>query len=303
MAETSGDPTDQAQRSSETVRNSFQTELNLHGYGFQFSVLKMVQELRKEEKSKWWFRVSEFPVAVQGSGTKIDFILCRQVSEFWRSEMICECKRVNPAKANWCFIRAPYIHRGHPQRESYRLLESAILSPRGNELRVYTDANSFAYDARHVAVAVTSSGKGDSNPGSRYQTQIEDAATQVMRGVNGYIETLSSNPQLLDPTGEQDSIVKLVPVIFTTATLWSSHSDLAAADLATGKIDLGLSKFETVPWLWYQYNVSPGLKHSRRPVEKKKQIEDLMQDEYIRSIAIVSSDGIADFLSSTSEFL
>src|SRR5205814_850189 len=119
-------------------------------------------------------------------------------------------------------------------------------------------------------------------------SQIEEAATQVMRGLNGYIEMLSHNPQLIsDPSGQQDFIVRFLPVIFTTASLWMSSSDLATAELANGEIDLSKEKFEQVPWLWYQYNVSPGLKHDREPVEKKKKVEDLMQDEYIRSIAIV----------------
>lgn len=304
MSEPIVNPGDEREkRKSEAIRDSFQRELNGHGYGFQFSVLREAQRLADTRKSKWQFSVSEFPVEVQGLGTKIDFILMRGTYPLWRADMICECKRANPAKSNWCFIRAPYVHRGYPStKHTYRILESAVLSPKG-ELRVYAKGEISAAETGHVGLAVTSTEKGDARPGTNYRTQLEDAATQVMRGVNGYIEKLASNPQLMNPTEEQDSIALFVPTIFTTATLWVSHSDLASANLETGTVDISLAAFERVPWLWYQYNVSPGLKHSRTGVERKGKLEDVMQEEYIRSIAVVSAGGIPDFLESTSDFL
>jgi hypothetical protein len=60
---------------------------------------------------------------------------------------------------------------------------------------------------------------------------------------------------------------------------------------------------QQVPWLWYQYNVSPGLKHCQVLKEKKKKVEDIMLDEYIRSIAVVSAGGVRDFLEHSSEFV
>jgi len=94
------------------VRNSFQKALNRHGYGFQFSVLKIAENLAKKvdrhERSRWNFLFSEVPVEVQGSGTRIDFILSRSrsdLSPFFY--LICECKRANPKLSNWCFVRAP----------------------------------------------------------------------------------------------------------------------------------------------------------------------------------------------------
>ncbi len=68
----------------EQVRASFQKALNQHGYGFQFSVLKIAENLAKrvdaDERSRWNFLFSEVPVEVQGSGTRIDFILSRSGS-------------------------------------------------------------------------------------------------------------------------------------------------------------------------------------------------------------------------------
>ena len=51
---------------------------------------------------------------------------------------------------------------------------------------------------------------------------------------------------MADPSGEQDSIVRFLPVIFTTASLWVSDSDLAKAELDSGEIDLSEGRFENV---------------------------------------------------------
>lgn len=283
------------------VRDSFQRELNLHGYGFQFRVLREAKEQADRFESKRVFRVSEFPVQVQGSGTRIDFILFRQPYPFWRADMICECKRSNPAISNWCFARSPFVHRNYPKSTDLLVLESILRPAAGKDLRVFAKADN-AVDAYHVGLPVRTGQQGDEQPVKQSRSEIEDAASQVMRGVNGYIEMLTENPQLTE-TAEQDVIVKLLPVIFTTANLWVSRADLSEADLATGRIDLSEKEFEPSPWLWYQYNVSPGLKHANAPIEKQRNLEEHMMMEHVRSIAVVSPSGIGDFLAQTSQSL
>ncbi len=88
----------------------------------------------------------------------------------------------------------------------------------------------------------------------------------------------------------------LLPVIFTTANLWGSDVDLSKAELESGKSDLTGSRFEKLPWLWYHYHLSPGLKHSSSPDWRHTDLGELMESEYIRSIAIVSPSGIESFL-------
>lgn len=288
---------------AEEIQKSFQRELNLHGYGFQFSVLQKAHNDSEFGQSRWRFSVAEFPVQVQGVGTRIDFVLFRQPLSWSRTVMICECKRANRKFSNWCFIRTRYTHKGHRGKGGLLILETAIL-PQSGDLRVYASADSHSTDVYHVAMPITSRAKGDDQPVGQYRSQIEEAATQVLRGVNGYVEFLTANPQLMrDPTGEHEAIVRFLPVIFTTASLWVSDSDLATAELSNGEIDLSKGKFEKVPWLWFQYNVSPGLKHSRQPLNKKAKVEELMQEEYIRSIAVVNADGISDFLEHSTNFL
>src|SRR5437016_2231746 len=98
----------------EKVRKGFEITLNRHGYGFQYSVLKLASELYKQNQSAWFFEVAEFPVEVQQAGTRIDFIL-RRSNRFVGGLplfMLAECKRANPALSNWCFARAPFTRKG-----------------------------------------------------------------------------------------------------------------------------------------------------------------------------------------------
>ncbi|MFZ1804688.1 MAG: hypothetical protein WAU05_12245, partial [Nitrospira sp.] len=79
--------------------------LGSHGYGFQYAVLRRAEELAAERRSKWVFEAAEFPVGTAESPTHIDFILRNAHSTVY---LVGECKRANPAHANWCFLKAPY---------------------------------------------------------------------------------------------------------------------------------------------------------------------------------------------------
>jgi len=113
---------------SEEIRALFSKELNRHGYGFQYAVLKKCEEVaaileKNLTPATWAPLVSEFPVEVQRAGTKIDFIL-RRISR-WAVPgvpvyLLAECKRANPALSNWCFARAPYVH--HARSSTYEPL-------------------------------------------------------------------------------------------------------------------------------------------------------------------------------------
>jgi hypothetical protein len=62
--------------SIDDIKRSFNNQLDRHGYGFHYSVLSWAEELNtRRGASQWVFEVCEFPVAVQGIGTRIDFIL------------------------------------------------------------------------------------------------------------------------------------------------------------------------------------------------------------------------------------
>src|SRR5690606_30046614 len=90
---------------------------------------------------------------------------------------------------------------------------------------------------------------------------IDDAITQVLRGVNGLIEHLSRTSQ------QSDEPRFLIPVVFTTANLWVSDVDLGSASLETGKLKPESVSLMPRAHVTLQYPASEGLKHSvaRKP--------------------------------------
>jgi hypothetical protein len=282
------------------AQKSFEEVLNRHGFGFQFSVLTECREASKTGwESRWRFVATEVPVEVRGAGTRIDFVLEHAVDGSGFSDvMICECKRVNPAFAQWCFIGAPFTRRNNSV-ETLRL-ESIHVPEHHSGLTPDTLSGGAKRPGEvfHMGFPVKiQNAKGDPNPKGNKDNKndIEDAVTQVLRGLNGYIELVAKNRKLIG-----NNTMTFFPVVFTTAELWISSADLSSSDLMTGNIDLTKWGFEKVDWLWFQYNTSPGIKHSLS-FHNWERLEELMANEFVRSVAIVNSAGIRDFLRVTTE--
>ncbi len=283
---------------SEQFTQSFAKVLNRHGYGFQYSVIEEARSLRDKRRSSWRFEASEFPVEVQGSGTKIDFILRRDQDRdgFDRPViyLVGECKRTNAALSKWCFVRAPYINRNDWGQTDSFILEHIEIDKDG-ALLSFPIKSSFQVKPYHIGFEVRSNEKGEESGESGQN--IEKAATQVSRGLNGLINTFASNPSLL---GKKEAY--FLPVIFTTADLFVADIDISLTDLYTGKMNVAKENLQCVPWLLYQYPISPGLKHSLGGTNKASSLSDLLSTEYIRSIPVVNPKGMLDFLGVTSSF-
>jgi hypothetical protein len=282
---------------SDQFTQSFAKVLSGHGYGFQFSVLKKAEEvIKKLLRVQWIFEACEFPVEVQGAGTRIDFILCRTSRGSLAPPLflVAECKRANPALSNWCFIRAPYTHSAASNELARdNMIMESLIGEGDIQIRTLRTSARRIFSSNaiyHVAVEVRSNVAGD-HSGETGQA-IERAATQVSRSLNGFIETMVQEPQIMDEAKRID----FLPVIFTTANLYVSEADLSQSDLHTGNITLKKEEVKAVPWLFYQYALSPGLKHSIPSREKGNSIATLLQWGYLRTIPIVSASGIEQFL-------
>jgi hypothetical protein len=266
------------------LRASFGKLLNRHGYGFQYSVLKVAQDLYVSGQTKWVFEASEFPVTVGGDDTRIDFILRLGSPSVY---MVAECKRADPKFANWCFVRAPYVRRNRSAERF--LLDSVECEPGmflvdGEELDELDASKAF-----HIGLPLKSrAGEGESPKG---RNAIEEAAGQVCRGLNGLIELLwRRRPSL--PKGQ----TRLIPVIFTTAKLWSSKCDLSTANIEDGYIELSERELSPQDWLYYQYHMSPGLKHCAPLGRSPKQLAERLGYEFIRTIPVVTAGSVESFL-------
>lgn len=280
------------QKDSQEVASLFRDTLNSHGYGFHYSVLKRVQELRAEGKSSWVFEAAEVPVSVGAEDTRIDFILKRHPGPPFY--LLAECKRSNPAISNWCFARAPYVHRNRYAAAEPLLLERLYPPANGRPSKSYC----FPFRATagtnpcHIAFDVKSKQKGDRHDSGR--GAIEKAASQIMRGLNGFVNLLPDHPGML-----KEQPTAFLPVIFTTAKLWLSDVDLASADLLSGEVDLTAAELRRVKWVAYHYHLTQGIKHSRWRGNEPEEIPALMDLDFIRTIFIVSADGVDEFLSWT----
>jgi len=268
----------------------FTKTLNSHGYGFQYSILRVAYQLEKQEKSSWLFGVAEFPVEVQGKGTRIDFILRhRDRPELY---LLAECKRANPAMAHWCFVRAPLVHR---RRSSEPTIFECVEADPSEDAYTYTVRASGMQSHYHIALPIRTGMKGDEK-GKDAKDAVEEAATQILRGLNGMIEFFSRNHQAL---GSHHRAI-LLPVIFTTARIWAAETNLCWADIADGKVEVQEQDFTQRKWLALQYHQSPGLKHSLPANERPEELGDILDLEYMRTIFVVGADGIEPFLSTVS---
>jgi hypothetical protein len=270
------------------VEKDFAAVLNRHGYGFQFGVIRRLHELNLAGNSKFLFQTVEFPVEVQGNGTRIDIVLTHRSNEIPPFFLIAECKRANPALSNWCFVRAPYTNRKFWAKSEPVYVEHVRIGGTMGSA-AFAKPRSFVEDVYHIGLEVRSRAVGDKAGESG--RAIENAATQVLRGLNGFVQTIFDNPQML--VGH--STANLLPVVFTTAKLWASAVDLSRTDLTTGNSDLEDVDFKAMPYVFYQYHLSPGIKHRFPPRDRPSDLSNMIATEYIRTIPIVSVDGMQDF--------
>jgi hypothetical protein len=268
------------------VKASFEKALDAHGYAFAYSVMQRARDLYSKSKSTWAFEVSEFPVAVATGSTRIDFVL-RQAST--RSYLIAECKRANPALSNWCFAAAPFVASNF-RGDAYMVERAWRLDENDRVVKAEGHPVASPRAPYHIALEIRSDQKGDCAGSKR--GAIEDAVTQVLRGMNGFVRFLALRPRFV----AVNSASLLVPVVFTTARLWTSDVALDRADLNSGKVDFARSALTEASWLVYQHFQSPELSHEVAGERQSASISKILENDYMRSVAIVSREGIEEFL-------
>jgi hypothetical protein len=267
----------------------FAKALNQNGYSFQHAVIKLIHTM-PPNKSGWELVAPEYSAQVKGFDTRIDLVCNRLVGRIGSNTMVLlgECKRANPAFSNWLFAKTPLLDRlgSRPQLqiEGYKLNKET----QAGESILFSNPSSK--DIYHIAVECKTDKNGDM--GGQTKGVIEAAATQIMKGLNGLVELYHQKPGLLC----NDATNLFLPVIFTTANLFTTDIDISSANIETGDIEAKYLKPVEKNWLIYQYNLSPGIKHSIQANKPANTLEEILTQEYVRSIPIVNSKGIPDFL-------
>jgi hypothetical protein len=271
--------------------------LNTHGHAFQYSVLRRAEELCSERKSRWIFEAAEFPVGDAVAPIHADFVLSTRPE--WavipnnaehRAYVIAECKRADPARARWCFIKAPYTHRDPSEREIYF---QQVRAGFANRTEPDVLRKSASIHTSHLGYELRTVQKGDGGGGGG--GALRDATTQVLRAMNGFVDYRFPNAT---EQWERPIVTTFLPAVFTTASLLVAVGDLSVADLRTGELSSEWGEVEEVDWLWYTYNQSPALRHhvTSDAVSGSEPIARAIVREYSRTIAVVGPTGIDKFL-------
>lgn len=271
--------------SPDEIGKRLRDTLNRHGYPFQQAVATSITQNSSTFLSSWTPLALEFPVRAQNHDTRIDLVLTNASKTIY---LVCECKRTNPALNLWCFARSSHISERfqYPRIDKLSRDNPSTIRP---SIQHLTRGEPHPF---HIALEVPNNDPGDANGKGR--GQIEDAATQVLRGLNGLMNSFYERGM---PRLGCDALFFL-PVIITTAQLWCTESTLDDADLSNGDIKPARLKVKKQDWLWYDYPQSPGLKHSVPEVWTAADLDELLYDRFARTIAIVTPDGLDDFLSS-----
>ena len=143
----------------------------------------------------------------------------------------------------------------------------------------------------HLGLPIKSQLKGDERGGK--DDEIEKAIGQVLLGTNGLAEWIAYR----DAMAADDKIVAFVPVVFTTAKLYTTEVDIGASMLETGKVDLTAEELTEQNWIHYQYYMSPGLMNEISPATERDSLAEQLHYEFTRTVAIVTPGGIEKFFS------
>lgn len=280
---------DIAATESDQIAGSLLKLLNSHGHSFQYAVVRRLDQLYSAERSRWLIDGVEFPVNVGDQTTHIDFIL---KSRTGRTYIVAECKRADPSKARWCFVRAPYTSRNPRPKEV--VFEQFSY----NELGLVTRRAIHAYadeDGYHLGFELRTGKKGEGE--FQQGRTISDAVSQVLRGTSGLINHLQDTA-IGQPKTTQ--LIRFVPIIITTASLFTSNADLGEANLKTGNLSPDAVKVEPRDAIWFTHNRSPALKPNAPSTTASSdfnQFSSALRNEFARSVAIVNADGLDSFMS------
>jgi hypothetical protein len=281
--------------------------LNAHGYAFQEAVIRAVSFHSKIVGLELEYCAKEFPVSVGDEGSRIDLVFAARDKSFF---LLGECKRSDPGFAHWIFFRAP--PPGQVAESDRITIELLAFNPGqrfAHEGSLVRSATSATLPSKHQVFRVafeTSLREGksiDKQVGSSTRA-IELPCSQLARALNGVVGHFA-RVFARDTSGK---VVRFMPVLFTTASLWTSDASLADADLSTGSIQASDLRLRAAPWLLYDYVLSPGIKHglSWLSGNTRPHTHDFLSDaldlgrslhsDFTRTMAVVSPSGINDFL-------
>lgn len=172
---------------------------------------------------------------------------------------------------------------------------------RNGKTKVGTTPMDFVSSERifSLGMAIRADIKGDAELKSSTHTAIEDSVSQVLRCANGFMETLEREKYRLWP---MISDVHILPVVITTANLFACNTDLSTSSISTGDLRVELGDLAPVDWLFLNFPMSLSLRHGLHRVQQTVDLPGFHKDEFVRTVAIVSSTGLESFVNELQQF-
>jgi hypothetical protein len=281
--------------SKDIVASGLEKLLNIHGYAFQFSVVERMHELRQKGKTLWDLEATEIPVSLRGSHTHVDFVGSRLYDYNGNNDrffLVAECKKADPATANWCFAQVPR----HSQFDFGTYIQFDQVVVRRGDMAHLVGISKMTTDRPIMGLGLEhkTGAKGD-GIGSTDRSAINSAIAQVLRGASGYMNYLANGGRATRKFEEAQPYV-FIPVIFTTANLFVTENDLSKADLSTGELSKGTTNAKPVDWIWFNYNRSLQLSSELPHISISESTGSKYFYDFTRTIAIVGATGVDNFL-------
>lgn len=284
--------------------------LNEQGFLFQEKCEEVIQQSRS---TRWIVHTVEHPVSLKEKDTRIDIIIRDETLHESTMYGVVECKKVNPQYNCWLFGK-PLYDCPVPANAQIIKLSRSRRHVRGTaqpNIELIPIRARFNVETPYICNWWLEINIHESRPKKQKISNtetLEQAFIQVCRGVGGLAleQQRDRMRTLADPTAtgviDESEEVFLVPIIITTACLYTSNYDLSNVDIATGAISstdvqfTGMPPSPPVKWVMIDYgatdSVTPDQLYQHFAGMQPIDLEPYNK----RSIFIVNSAYISDFL-------
>lgn len=268
--------------------------LNEHGFLFQQRI-----HLAVKEDKQWTYEVSEFPVTSPAQDeTRIDHILSHsQEKGVWLS---LECKRFNPDFKHWIFFNdekpGRHINAEHFFWETVTYRYKQGTEPKEIHHRIFQTPAQMKVYYSYLEVALNKkNNKWSSTEG------VENAFNQVIRGTTGLVQKLLSQFDYPSPS-------RVIPVVITTASIYTAEFKVEDVDLKLGIIDRDKLTLTPKKFVAVNYPASNSLALYKYSAEAatyatNKYLAYDLSNHMLRTIYVVQAEAIVEFLDWASDRL
>ncbi len=281
---------------TQTAEEVVSAALNEQGYLFQHKIIRVLQSPTSagSPKHEWYVEASEVPVSLpNGDETRVDIVLKHRYSQPdnpWH--IVMECKRAARDYKRWVFFSKIKYAKGPWPNQYYT--EYARLSggwnhqgepPMTHTVDLTTaDSDCPVFDFG-VEARIEPPGR---DKRASATDAIEDALRQVTLGQTGLANTLRRAHSLM---------IRLIPVVVTTAELMAADFDDEKISLAGGKIEPNDLKLEPRKWLAINYRISNVIaQFSGVNTNLTTSIAQHLGSRQVRTVFVVQAEHIQPFL-------